>query len=103
MRTPERSLSPPGWRTAQDGMTRARRAFAAAPPPLKIIVAAVLCVLAPPLAALLVFAGLVYAPYAVWARRRTSAASLSASLWGVATVAALAHGPVAPRYAQLVP
>ncbi len=102
MRTPERSLSPPGWRTAQDGMTRARRAFAAAPLPLKIIVAAVLCVLAPPLAALLMFAGLVYAPYAVWAGRRTIAASLSVALWGVAIVAALAHGPDGPRYALLV-
>jgi SpoVK/Ycf46/Vps4 family AAA+-type ATPase len=102
MRTPERSLSPPGWRMVQDGMTRARRAFAAAPLPLKILAVAVLFVLSIPLATLLMVAGLVYAPYAVWAGRRSVAASLSVALWGVALVAGLAHKPSGSRDALLL-
>jgi SpoVK/Ycf46/Vps4 family AAA+-type ATPase len=96
MRTPERSLSPPGWRTVQDGMTRARRAFAAAPLPVKILMIVAACVLAVP-------AALIYAPFAVWAGRRTVAASLSVALWAAAIAGAQTHAfSIGPRIALLV-
>src|SRR5450432_1962408 len=102
MRTQERSLSLPGWHTVQGGMSRVRHAFVTAPLPVKIIIVALLCVFSIPLATLLLLAGLVYAPFAVWAGRRTVVASLSVALWGIAVTAALAHGPDGPRYALLV-
>ncbi len=84
MRTPERSPSPPGWRTVQEGMSRARGTFAAAPLPVKMLMAVVACLLAIP-------AGLVYAPFAVWAGRRSVAASLSVAAWGVVFAGVVSH------------
>jgi hypothetical protein len=98
----ERSPSLPGRRVAQDGLARLRRSFAAAPLPLKIILVVALCVFVPPAAAIAMFAGLVYAPYALWAGRRDVAAAGSVALWGIALTAALAHGPDGPRYLLLV-
>jgi len=96
MRTEERSPSPPGWRTVQEGMSRARGAFAAAPLPVKILMAVLACVLAFP-------AGLVYAPFAVWAGRRTVAASLSVALWGATLAGIETHSfSIGPRIALLV-
>jgi SpoVK/Ycf46/Vps4 family AAA+-type ATPase len=84
MRIPERSPSPPGWRTVQEGMNRARGTFAAAPLPVKILLAVVACLLAFPV-------GLVYAPFAVWAGRRSVAASLSVAAWGVVFAGVVSH------------
>jgi SpoVK/Ycf46/Vps4 family AAA+-type ATPase len=96
MRSQERSLSPPGWRTAQEAISRARAAFAAAPLPVKILMVVLACVLAFP-------AGLVYAPFAVWAGRRTVAASLSVALWGAALAGANTQAfSVGPRIALLL-
>ena len=61
-----------------------------------------LCIVAPPLAAIGVFAGLIYAPYALWTSSRGPAASLSVALWGIALTAALAHGSDGLRYLLLV-
>jgi SpoVK/Ycf46/Vps4 family AAA+-type ATPase len=94
MRPSEGSPFLPGWRTAQDGVARIRQKFAAATPPIKILMAAAFCVLALPM-------GLLYAPFAVWAGRRTVAASLSVALWGVALAAAHAHVSLGPRFALL--
>src|SRR5258708_6971558 len=96
MRTPERSLSPPGWRTVQDGLTRVRGAFAVATLPVKILMIVAACVLAVP-------AALIYAPFAVWAGRRTLAASLSVALWAAAIAGAETHVfSIGPRIALLV-
>ncbi|HEU5418007.1 MAG TPA: AAA family ATPase [Streptosporangiaceae bacterium] len=98
----ERSPSLPGRRVAQDGLARLRQSFAAAPLPLKIILVIALCVFVAPATAIAMFAGLVYAPYALWAGRRDVAATASVALWGVALTAAFAHGPDGPRYLLLV-
>ena len=97
MRTPERSPSPPGWRTVQEGMSRARGTFAAAPLPVKILMAVVACLLAFP-------AALVYAPFAVWAGRRSVAASLSVAAWGVVFAGVVSHAfsVGGPRLALLI-
>src|ERR1022692_3802602 len=94
MRPPEGSPFLPGWRTAQDGLARIRQKFATATLPVKVLMVAAFCVLALP-------AGLVYAPFAVWAGRRTVAASLSVAflavvLWGIALVVAHTHGNLGP-------
>jgi SpoVK/Ycf46/Vps4 family AAA+-type ATPase len=69
--------------------------------PLKILLIVALCILAPPLAAIGLFvgliAGLIYAPYALWTSRRGAAASLSVALWGIVLASALAHGSEWPR------
>jgi SpoVK/Ycf46/Vps4 family AAA+-type ATPase len=54
------------------------------------------------MAGVAMFAGLVYAPYALWTGSRGVAAALSVALWGIALTAALAHGPGGPRYTLLV-
>jgi SpoVK/Ycf46/Vps4 family AAA+-type ATPase len=61
-----------------------------------------LCIIAPPLAAVGLFAGLIYAPYALWTSSRGWLASLSVALWGIALTAALAHGSQGPRDALLL-
>jgi len=102
MRPQQPAAPAPGRRTAQDAVNRLRRSFDAAPLPVKILLIAALCVLAIPLAGLMLFAALVYAPYAVWSGQRGVAASLAVAVWGIALVSGLAHGPDAPRYALLV-
>jgi SpoVK/Ycf46/Vps4 family AAA+-type ATPase len=86
----------------QDGLSRFRQSFAAAPLPLKIILAVALCIIAPPVAVVAVFAGLIYAPYALWTGTRGVAGSLSVALWGIALTAAQAHGSDGPRYVLLL-
>jgi SpoVK/Ycf46/Vps4 family AAA+-type ATPase len=76
----------------QDGVTRLRQSFAAAPAPLKIVLIAALCVLAPPVAAIALVAGLIYAPYALWSSNTSVLASLSVAVWGLAVVTGFAHG-----------
>jgi SpoVK/Ycf46/Vps4 family AAA+-type ATPase len=93
MREQERPVSLPGWRAVQDGLSRIRRAFAAAPLPVKIAVIALLVFISPIPLSVLLLAALAYAPYAAWAGRRTVVASLSMALWGIAAVFALAHAP----------
>jgi SpoVK/Ycf46/Vps4 family AAA+-type ATPase len=100
MRPPEGSPFLPGWRTAQDGLARIRQKFATATLPVKILMAAVFCVLAP-------LAAVAYAPVAVWVGLRTVAASLSvalwaAALWGIALVIAHTHGSLDPWITLLV-
>ncbi|MGO9294078.1 MAG: AAA family ATPase [Streptosporangiaceae bacterium] len=103
MRQPETPAPAPpaGRRGARDVMERARHKLVAAPLPLKVVLVVAACLLAAPVAALAMFAGLVYAPYAVATQRRSVAASLSVALWGIAITAAVAHGPDGPRYALL--
>jgi len=101
-RSAERSPSLPGRRAAQDGLSRLRQTFVAAPLPLKILLIVALCILAPPLAAVGLFAGLIYAPYALWTSTRGAVASVSVALWGIALTAALAHGNDGPRYLLLL-
>src|SRR5450755_3216217 len=99
MRPQEGSPFLPGWRTAQDGLTRIRQKFAAAPMIVKIIT--VLVIVAVATAAglhvsrilqittgLLLIAGLAYGPFAVASGRRSAAASLSVAVLGVALAAA---------------
>jgi SpoVK/Ycf46/Vps4 family AAA+-type ATPase len=96
MRTPEKSLSPPGWRSVQDGLSRARLSFASASLPVRIMVVLGLF-LAVPVLAIVISLGLVfhwayalvlmiYAGYAVWTGRRTVLASLSVAASGMAVV-----------------
>ncbi|HLQ55647.1 MAG TPA: AAA family ATPase [Streptosporangiaceae bacterium] len=92
MRPPEGSPSLPGWRAAQDGISRIRRMLSAAPPPVKIILIAAIVVIFPfavPTAlSILLVGALIYAPIAVASGRRSVAASLSVAVWGVALVTA---------------
>src|SRR6266567_900942 len=68
---------------------------------VKALILIVCCVLCIPFAAVIMLAGLVFAPYAVWTGRRDAWATASVALWGVALVAAQAHGVSLPRYALL--
>jgi SpoVK/Ycf46/Vps4 family AAA+-type ATPase len=86
----------------QDGFNRVRQTFATAPLPLKILLIIALCVVALPLATIAMFAGLIYAPYALWKGSRGVAAALSVALWGIALTAAFAKGSDGPRYALLL-
>src|SRR5216684_4854497 len=90
MRPPEGSPSLPGWRAAQDGISRIRRMLSAAPPPVKIILIAAIVVIFPfavPTAlSILLVGALIYAPIAVASGRRSVAASLSVAVWGVMLV-----------------
>ena len=99
MRAPKGSPSLPGWRTAQDGLARIRQKFATATLPVKILMVAMFCVLAP-------LAAVVYAPVAVWAGMRTVVASLSVAflavaLWSIALAAAHTHGGLGPWFTLL--
>jgi SpoVK/Ycf46/Vps4 family AAA+-type ATPase len=86
MRTDEGPLSPPGRRIVQGGVTRVRRVFAAAPLPLKIVMVAALVFLLPFGLPVLLAAGLVYAPFAVYAAHRGVVASLAVAVWGFAVI-----------------
>jgi len=96
MRTDEGSLSLPGWRFVQGGTLRIRRAFSAAPLPVKALIVVVLIVALPvafsvlfPVALLL---ALGYAPFALSAGHRSIAASLSVAVWGLALISVLSGG-----------
>src|ERR1035437_2618868 len=99
MRPPEGPPFLPGWRTAQDGLTRIRQKFAAAPLVVKIITVVAIVVIATAAGlhvsrilqiatGLLLVAGLAYGPFAVASGRRSVAASLSVAVLGVALAAA---------------
>jgi SpoVK/Ycf46/Vps4 family AAA+-type ATPase len=102
MRSPERQPSLFGPSAVRGGLARIRRTVAAAPLPLKILLIAAICILAVPVIPILMFAALGYAPYAVWASDSSVVATGSVALWGIALVAALAHGADEPRYVLLV-
>ena len=101
MGSPERRPSPSGPQAVRGGLARIRRFVAAAPLPLKILLIAVICLFAAPAITILLLAGLAYAPYAIWTGDRSVPATASVALWGVALVAALAHGADQPRYLLL--
>jgi len=91
----------PGQGPVQDALSRIRRTYTAAPPLIKILIVLAGCVLCLPILTLVLFGALVFAPYAVWTGRREVWATASVALWGVALVAAQAHGATAPRYLLL--
>ncbi len=97
MRTEDRHLSLPGWRTVQDGAARIRRAIGAAPLPLKILLIAAAIFFATIASPILIVAGLAYAPFAVSAGRRSVLASLSVAVWGLLVIALLARGDGNPQ------
>jgi hypothetical protein len=86
----------------QDGLSRLRQFFAAAPLPLKILLIVALCILASPFAAIAMLAALIYAPYALWTGSRGVLAALSVAVWGIAVVSASAHGRDGPLSALLL-
>src|ERR1035437_250227 len=99
MRPPEGPPFLPACRTAQDGLTRIRQKFAAAPLVVKIITVVAIVVIATAAGlhvsrilqiatGLLLVAGLAYGPFAVASGRRSVAASLSVAVLGVALAAA---------------
>jgi SpoVK/Ycf46/Vps4 family AAA+-type ATPase len=102
MGSPQRQSSLPGRQAVGGWLTRSRQAVAAAPLPVKVLVAALACVLAPALVAIGLFAALIYAPYALSTGDRSWPASASVALWGIALTAALAHGADEPRYLLLL-
>jgi SpoVK/Ycf46/Vps4 family AAA+-type ATPase len=96
MRTDEGTLSLPGWRFVQGAPVRIRRAFSAAPLPLKALIAFFLIVAFPVMLGvlfpLIVLLALGYAPFALSAGHRSVVASLSVAVWGLALVAVLSGG-----------
>jgi len=98
MRSAERQPVLSGSQAVQGGIDRFRRYLAAAPLPVKALLTVVLVLLSP----ILLFVALCYAPYALWTGDRSALASASVALWGVAIVAAQAHGPDGPRYLLLL-
>ena len=93
--------SPPGREAVRGWLTRSRQFAAGAPLPVQILVVAVVCVFAPALIAIGLFAALAYAPYALWTGDRSKTASAAVALWGIAVTAAFAHGAPEPRYLLL--
>ncbi len=91
MRTEDKPLSLPGWRTAQGGVARIRRAARAAPLPLKVLIVGAAIFLSPVVLSVLLVACLAYAPFAVSAGRRNVWASLSVAVWGVAVITLIAR------------
>src|SRR5215472_18725975 len=102
MGSPQEGSSLPGREAGRAWLTRSRRYAAAAPLPVQILLVALVCVFAPALVAIGLFAALAYAPFALWTGDRSRLASASVALWGVAVTAALAHGAAEPRYLLLV-
>jgi SpoVK/Ycf46/Vps4 family AAA+-type ATPase len=105
MRTEDKPLSLPGWRTVQDGAVRIRRVIGAAPLSVKIIIAMAAIFFSPVVLSILVVAGLAYAPFAVSAGRTGVLASLSVAFWGLALIIVLARSdgnPHVPFFMLLV-
>jgi SpoVK/Ycf46/Vps4 family AAA+-type ATPase len=95
------SLSAPGRGPVRNALGRLRRSFDAAPLPVRILIVAACCIVCVPFAAFLILAGVIFAPYAVWAGRRDGWATASVGVWGLGMVGVLAHGYGAPHYALL--
>jgi SpoVK/Ycf46/Vps4 family AAA+-type ATPase len=102
MRTEDKPLSLPGWRTAQDGLARIRRAIRVAPLPLKIIIVTVAIFFSPVVLSVLLVAGLAYAPFAVSAGRRGVLASLSVAVWGLMVITLIDRGNGNPQLPFMV-
>jgi SpoVK/Ycf46/Vps4 family AAA+-type ATPase len=102
MRSPEQQSTPPGRATVQGWLTRFRQFVSAAPVPVKAAVVVGICIFAPALVAIGLFAALAYAPYALWSGQRSAIATGSVALWGIALVAARTHGLAGPRYLLLL-
>jgi SpoVK/Ycf46/Vps4 family AAA+-type ATPase len=102
MQSPERQPALPGRTAVQGWLTRLRQFVRAAPLWAKVSLVIALCFLAVPLASVALFAGLIYAPYALWRGERSPLASASVALWGIALVAARTHGLDGPRYLLLL-
>jgi SpoVK/Ycf46/Vps4 family AAA+-type ATPase len=102
MRSPVQQPAQPGRPAAADWLARVRRLIAAAPLPVKIAVIALVVIGAPPLVSVALLVALGYAPYALYTGQRSVLASVCAGLWGVAAVAALAHGGSEARYLLLL-
>jgi SpoVK/Ycf46/Vps4 family AAA+-type ATPase len=102
MGSPQQQSSLPGRQAVRGWLTRSRQFVTAAPLPVRVLVVALLCVFAPALLTIALFAALCYAPYALWTGDRSGFASLSVALWGIAVTAALAHGADEPRYLLLL-
>src|SRR5215469_2019457 len=105
MRSPERQRSQPalpGGQAAASWLARIRRLTAGAPLPVKIAVVAAAIICATPLLPVVLLAALVYAPLALYTGNRSVLSTVSVALWGVAAIAAAAHGPAEPRYLLLL-
>ncbi|HEY2078651.1 MAG TPA: AAA family ATPase [Streptosporangiaceae bacterium] len=102
MRSPEEDPALPGRTAVQGWLTRLRQFISAAPLPVKILLIIAVCFFAVPLISIALFAGLIYAPYALWRGERSPLATASVALWGVALVAARTHGLNEPRYLLLL-
>ena len=102
MRSPEQQPALPGRVAVRSLLARLRRFAAATPVPDRILLLALVIVFAAPLVGIGLLAALVYAPYALWAQDRSVLGTVSVALWGVAVVAAVAHGAPEPRYLLLL-
>jgi SpoVK/Ycf46/Vps4 family AAA+-type ATPase len=102
MRSPEQHSALPGRATVQGWLTRLRQFAGAAPLPVKLLVVVGICIFAPALVAIGLFAALLYAPYGLWSSQRSPVATASVALWGIALVAARTHGLAGPRYLLLL-
>ena len=95
------SLSAPGQGPVRSALSRLRRSFDAAPPPVKILIVIACCIVCVPFAAFGILAGLIFAPYAVWTGRRDGWATASVGLWGLILVTTQVHGDSAQHYALI--
>ena len=82
--------SRPVTRKLAERAGRLRETWRAAPFALKAALLLALVVVWFPLASVLIAAAFGYAPFAVWAARRSVAASLSVAVWGLAVVTVVA-------------
>ncbi|HKD88614.1 MAG TPA: AAA family ATPase [Streptosporangiaceae bacterium] len=102
MRSPEQDPALPGRTAVQGWLTRLRQSIAATPLWIKILLIIALPFVAVPLVSIALFAGLIYAPYALWRGERSPLATACVALWGIALVAAHTHGLDEPRYLLLL-
>ncbi len=89
------SLSATGRGPVRDRLDRLRSNYDAAPLPLKLLIVAVCCIIGFPIA-------IVLAPYAIISGSRSSWATGSVTIVGIALVSGLAHGAALPRYTLFV-
>jgi SpoVK/Ycf46/Vps4 family AAA+-type ATPase len=102
MQSPEQHPALPGRTAVQGWLARLRQFISAAPLWAKILLIIALCFLAAPLVSIALFAGLIYAPYALWRGERSPLATASVALWGIAVIAARTRGLDEPRYLLLL-
>jgi SpoVK/Ycf46/Vps4 family AAA+-type ATPase len=102
MGSPEQQTSLPGRMTVRGWLARFRQFLAAAPSAVKVLLVILICICAPAIVTVGLLCALAYAPYALWTGQRSAFSSLSVAVWGIALVAALAHGADGPRYLLLL-